>query len=111
MWRASARGEIDEKAREIARAFEQAGIDAQTAPFAQTAWKRLVWNVPFNGVAVACGGLTSDQIMADAALMDLVRALMREVQLKNDLTNAKDDLSALEQQLAELLPEGLPAGN
>ena len=47
----------------------------------------------------------------DRLRAELAAALMREVQLKNDLTNAKDDLSALEQQLAELLPEGLPAGN
>ena len=47
----------------------------------------------------------------DRLRAELAAALMREVQLKNDLPNAKDDLSALEQQLAELLPEGLPAGN
>ena len=47
----------------------------------------------------------------DRLRAELAAALMREVQLKNDLTNAKDDLSALEQQLAELLPEGLLAGN
>lgn len=47
----------------------------------------------------------------DRLRAELAAALMREVQLKNDLTNAKDDLSALEQQLAELLPEGLPEGN
>ena len=47
----------------------------------------------------------------DRLRAELAAALMREVQLKNDLTNAKDDLSTLEQQLAELLPEGLPAGN
>ena len=47
----------------------------------------------------------------DRLRAELAAALMREMQLKNDLTNAKDDLSALEQQLAELLPEGLPAGN
>ena len=47
----------------------------------------------------------------DRLRAELAAALMREVQLKNDLTNATDDLSALEQQLAELLPEGLPAGN
>lgn len=47
----------------------------------------------------------------DRLRAELAAALMREMQLKNDLTNAKDDLSALEQRLAELLPEGLPAGN
>lgn len=47
----------------------------------------------------------------DRLRAELAAALMREVQLKNDLTNATDDLSALEQQLAEFLPEGLPAGN
>lgn len=42
-------------------------------------WRKLVWNIPFNGLSVA-EGLTTDRICADPALAEEVRALMREIQ-------------------------------
>jgi 2-dehydropantoate 2-reductase len=43
-------------------------------------WRKLVWNVPFNGLAVTEGGLMTDAILRDARREARVRALMREVQ-------------------------------
>lgn len=45
----------------------------------ETAWKKLIWNVPFNGLAIAEGGKTTDLLMADDALVCEIRALMEEV--------------------------------
>ncbi len=42
-------------------------------------WRKLVWNVPFNGLSVA-HNLTTDHICADPKLAAEVRELMREVQ-------------------------------
>jgi 2-dehydropantoate 2-reductase len=42
-------------------------------------WRKLVWNIPFNGLSVA-EGLTTDKICADPALAGEARALMREIQ-------------------------------
>jgi 2-dehydropantoate 2-reductase len=43
-------------------------------------WRKLVWNIPFNGLSVA-EGLTTDRICADPALAEEARALMREIRL------------------------------
>lgn len=42
-------------------------------------WRKLVWNVPFNGLTVA-EGVPTDRICADPVLAQEVRALMREIQ-------------------------------
>lgn len=41
-------------------------------------WKKLVWNVPFNGLSVVLGAGT-DELMADPSALVLVRSLMEEV--------------------------------
>ena len=43
-------------------------------------WSKLVWNIPFNGLAIAEGGITTDRVCADPRLAAEARALMREVQ-------------------------------
>jgi 2-dehydropantoate 2-reductase len=43
-------------------------------------WSKLVWNIPFNGLTIAEGGITTDQICADPRRAAEARALMLEVQ-------------------------------
>ncbi len=67
-------------AEEIASMFAQTGIDSRSVPsLLSERWRKLVWNIPFNGLSVAMGGLTVDQILNDAQHLDEVRALMAEV--------------------------------
>ena len=42
-------------------------------------WRKLVWNIPFNGLAIAAGGLDTEAILKDDSLCYLVRVLMSEV--------------------------------
>jgi 2-dehydropantoate 2-reductase len=42
-------------------------------------WRKLVWNIPFNGLAVAAGGLDTAQITGDEQLRLRALALMEEV--------------------------------
>lgn len=42
-------------------------------------WRKLLWNVPFNGLAVTAGGITTDRIMGDPHLRAAAEAVMREV--------------------------------
>ncbi len=64
----------------ISELFQNAGIEAYTTPnLLCERWRKLVWNVPFNGLAVAEGGITVDQILADPRRLALVRQLMEEV--------------------------------
>jgi 2-dehydropantoate 2-reductase len=48
---------------------------------AEARWQKLIWNVPFNGLAIAGGGITTDRILADPALAAQVRPLMDEIAL------------------------------
>ncbi len=58
-----------------------AGIKVHVAENLEEArWKKLVWNIPFNGLAIAAGGVATDRICADPALAARVRVLMKEVQ-------------------------------
>ena len=42
-------------------------------------WEKLCWNIPFNGLCVAAGGVTTDVVVGDAALRAIARATMEEV--------------------------------
>ncbi len=66
--------------REIVEMFQQAGIKTRaTDNLAEERWKKLVWNVPFNGLTIAAGGITTDRVLADEGLRRLSRELMSEV--------------------------------
>lgn len=61
-------------------AFSAAGVHCRQAPVLDAAiWRKLCWNIPFNGLAIAAGGITTDQILAHDALFARVRKLMHEV--------------------------------
>ena len=77
-------GEFGRAAGERARAWGEqltrAGVRVRVVDDLMSArWHKLVWNIPFNGLAVA-ENRTTDRICADASLAETVRALMREVQ-------------------------------
>lgn len=68
------------RAAEIARRFKAAGVPAvAVANLQQAQWEKLVWNIPFNGLSVAEGGVTTDVLLASPALEAEIRALMAEV--------------------------------
>ncbi len=69
-----------ERTRVLAAAFAAAGVKCNVVDnLAESRWRKLVWNVPFNGLAIAAGGITTDRILADPTLAVEVRALMDEV--------------------------------
>ncbi len=42
-------------------------------------WEKLLWNVPFNGLAIAAGQVTTDVIISDVGLRRLARGLMEQM--------------------------------
>lgn len=65
---------------EIHGELKRCGIVCSVLPDLGLArWRKLVWNVPFNGLAIAGGGVDVGQILADEDLLSLTRGLMREV--------------------------------
>ena len=72
---------LTNKAREIMDAFAEAGVDArEAASLDEALWRKLCWNIPFNGLSVAAGGITTDKILADPVLARRARYLMEELQ-------------------------------
>lgn len=68
------------RTREVAALFEKAGVKCEAQDnLEELRWKKLVWNVPFNGLAIAAGGITTDVLMADEGLKMLARRLMEEI--------------------------------
>jgi 2-dehydropantoate 2-reductase len=68
------------RTRAVVRKFQQAGIEARLVEDLITErWRKLVWNVPFNGLSIAAGSITVADILADEGLHKLTRDLMAEV--------------------------------
>jgi 2-dehydropantoate 2-reductase len=66
--------------RAVAEMFRRAGVKCEAHDnLEEQRWRKLVWNVPFNGLAIAAGGVTTDVIMADEALRTQARRLMEEI--------------------------------
>jgi 2-dehydropantoate 2-reductase len=65
--------------REIAGAFQAAGIDAKLVEnLIAERWRKLVWNIPFNGLGIAARANVAE-VLADPGLRKLTEGLMHEV--------------------------------
>lgn len=63
----------------VAEAFRRANIDANAVDDLVTErWRKLLWNIPFNGLAIAAGGATVADVLADEGLRELARKLNGE---------------------------------
>lgn len=70
---------VPDAMRAIGEDLERAGISVVLEDDLQLArWKKLVWNIPYNGLSVTLDAMT-DRIMADADSRALAIALMHEV--------------------------------
>ena len=72
-------GGTRERTRELVEAFGQAGIEARVVEnLIAERWRKLLWNIPFNGLAIAAGGATVAEVLADEGLRRSARELMGE---------------------------------
>ena len=72
-------GSITPRMQRIAEDFQRAGIDMQAdADLRNVRWRKLVWNIPYNGLSVVLDADTR-QLMNDPESAVLVEDLMREV--------------------------------
>ncbi len=64
---------------DIAWEFKRCGVVCSVvANLALERWRKLVWNIPFNGLCVAAGGIDTAAILADDELRQLALELMDE---------------------------------
>ncbi len=66
--------------RAISEMLNRAGLNCRISPnIDQMRWEKLLWNVPFNGLSIVAGRITTDLILADEGLNRLARGLMEEL--------------------------------
>jgi 2-dehydropantoate 2-reductase len=77
-------GEFRRKAqprtRAIAEKFERAKVRCHIRDdLALERWRKLIWNIPFNGLSILAGGIDTRAILADEDLRQATISLMEEV--------------------------------
>ncbi|MDR2982962.1 MAG: 2-dehydropantoate 2-reductase [Puniceicoccales bacterium] len=78
---AEASGTARERTQALAKILQDSGTECKVSDSLERAlWCKLCWNVPFNGIAIAAGGITTDKIMQSPPLRILAEKLMRELQ-------------------------------
>lgn len=71
---------IPDEVQQVADVMTAAGMDVRCIDDQWHArWKKLMWNIPFNGLSVVLDA-KSDALVGDAVAADLAESLMREVQ-------------------------------
>lgn len=67
------------RAHGFVAALQGAGIEAKTVDgLVEERWRKLLWNIPFNGLSIAAAGATVGDVLADEGLRGQARALMSE---------------------------------
>lgn len=95
------------RAEGIAARFREAKIPASAVPdLAAAQWEKLIWNVPFNGLSVAEGGVATDALLADPKIEAEIRALMHEVVAAARAQGIALDESLVERNISRTRPMG-----
>ncbi len=64
----------------IASEFKRSGIKCEVVEnLALERWRKLVWNIPFNGLSILAGGIDTAAIIGDESLRRVTLGLMEEV--------------------------------
>lgn len=91
----------------IVERFTHAGIPCEAVPCLEKAlWMKLVWNVPFNGLAIAEGGVDTEILLQQRQREPEVRALMEEVVAVAAALGHEIPPSFLDKQIQITLPMG-----
>ena len=73
-------GGVTTRLQDLLGCFEAAGIECGAVQdLVHAQWVKLVWNVPFNGLCIAEGGITTEELLSSPEGEQQVREIMREV--------------------------------
>jgi len=99
--------EMDEFSNELVQLFKAANIRCEGVDSLEKAlWMKLVWNFPFNGLALAEGGVDTEVLLKERQLEPIVRKIMREVIDIGRTLGHDISYSMIDQQIAITLPMG-----
>ncbi len=93
------------EAEKLTSLFTSAGVKTRCEKDLQLVqWKKLVWNVPFNGLTIAAGGVTTDAIVNSPELLAEARGLMEEVIAGAAAIGMTIDRSFIDRQIQQTIP-------
>ena len=93
-------GSYRERTLGLVNTFEAAGIECYFSKSLDASlWKKLCWNIPFNGLTIAAGGVSTKAIVNDKSLTRLVKILMEEVRSAAHAYGHEISDSFLDQQI------------
>jgi 2-dehydropantoate 2-reductase len=73
-------GHLNSRARAVVREFRERGVLCRVVDnLMLERWGKLVWNIPFNGLTIAAGGINTEDILQDDSLDSAAHALMNEI--------------------------------
>ncbi|PYK30007.1 MAG: 2-dehydropantoate 2-reductase [Verrucomicrobia bacterium] len=68
------------RTQQVAAEFTRAGINCRvTDDLARDRWRKLIWNIPFNGLSILAGGIDTAEILGNEHFRELTLALMEEI--------------------------------
>lgn len=98
---------LSRKTEIISRRFKAAKILASAVDdLAKAQWEKLIWNIPFNGLAVAEGGVTTDVLLANPSIENEIRTLMHEVIVAADAQGITLDPNLIKSNIERTRPMG-----
>ena len=69
-----------QRTHEVAAEFSRAKIKCRvTDDLALERWRKLIWNIPFNGLSIVAGGIDTAEILGDENFRQLTLDLMEEI--------------------------------
>ena len=72
--------------------------------FTEAQWRKLIWNVPFNGLCITEGGIDTGALLEKEGGEERVRELMKEVQATAGALGYEIEDSFLEFQISRTYP-------
>lgn len=99
---AEAFGPLSPRVEILVAAFNDAGVPCRGFDsLEEIQWKKLCWNIPFNGLAIAAGGIDTEKILASPPLVRLARTLMEEIRTVSAARGFPIDDAFIERQFTQ----------
>jgi 2-dehydropantoate 2-reductase len=98
---------ITPRLEELAEIFRGAKVPCDAVEnFSAAIWRKLVWNIPFNGLCITEGGIDTARLLAMPGGESQVRELMEEVQAIARALGHEIEDSFLDHQIERTYPMG-----
>ena len=98
---------LTKRAKSMVDSFDNAGVRVRSSDSLEEAlWRKLCWNVPFNGLSIVGGGITTDLILNSLELRSRAEKLMKEIQSGAKEYGVSIENSFLDRQFSLTEPMG-----